>query len=178
MVSGSLSNFSSAVNKTGGSVNALYELIEKSQDFLMRNVHSLDSILDDFDIAKFGILHAAVIHVKYISQSVVDKEWLIIQTQNFFNYCCPESLQKVPSYVRIISHEFTNCLINMEVPHKGISCMITAIRKLQKCLGQLTPLHCDLCQLALAAKLEAAADPTIFLFQFCHYKQHYHYKIF
>ncbi|KAK4474359.1 hypothetical protein MN116_001522 [Schistosoma mekongi] len=153
MVSGSLSNFSSAVNKTGGSINALYELIEKSQDFLMRNVHSLDSILDDFDIAKFGILHAAVIHVKYISQSVVDKEWLIIQTQNFFNLCCPESLQKMPSYVRIISHEFTNCLINMGVPHKGISCMITAIRKFQKCLGQLTPLHCDLCQLALAAKM-------------------------
>ncbi|RTG88458.1 COP9 signalosome complex subunit 3 [Schistosoma bovis] len=102
MVSGSLSNFSSAVNKTAGSANALCELVEKSQDFLIRNVHSLDFILDDFDIVKFGILHAAVIHAKYISQSVVDKEWLVIQTQNLFNLCNAESLQKVPSYVLLL----------------------------------------------------------------------------
>ncbi|CAI2736682.1 unnamed protein product [Schistosoma spindalis] len=161
MVSGSLSSFSSAVNKTAGSANALCELVEKSQDFLIRNVHSLDFILDDFDITKFGILHAAVIHAKYISQSVVDKEWLVIQTQNLFNLCNSESLQKIPSYVRVISHEFTNCLINMGIPHKGISCTLTAIQKLQKCPGYLTPLHCDLCQLGLAAKMFSPTLPIL-----------------
>ncbi|CAH8650606.1 unnamed protein product [Heterobilharzia americana] len=161
MVSGSLINFTYAVNKTGGSVDALFELIEKSEDFLIRNVHSLDSIVNDFDIEKFGILHAAVLHTKYISQPFVDKEWLVIQTQNFFNLCTTESMHKVPSHVRIISHEFTNCLINMGVPQKGISCIITAIQKLQKSPEYLTPLHCDLCQLALAAKMFSPILPIL-----------------
>nr|CAH8830098.1 unnamed protein product [Trichobilharzia regenti] len=153
MVSGSLSNFSSAVSKTGGCISAIYELMEKSQDFLLKNVQTLDSIFEEFDIEKFGILHAAILHAKYISQTPTDKEWMIIQTQKFFHLCTPESMQKVPSYVRVISHEFTNFLINMGAAHKGIGCILNGIRKLQKSPEYLTPLHCDLCQLALAAKM-------------------------
>ncbi|KAF8562998.1 hypothetical protein P879_09915 [Paragonimus westermani] len=147
MHSGALSGFIASVNKCGGSFNTLLDLVEKSHDVLLRNAAALDSLFDSYEISKFTCLHAAILRAKYLSQLVLNKDTLLIQTVSFFEQCDPEHARKVSVHVRTISQEFTSRLISWGLALRGIQPLITVIYKLQRSPEQLTALHGDLCQL-------------------------------
>ncbi|KAF6773075.1 hypothetical protein AHF37_07648 [Paragonimus kellicotti] len=161
MHSGALSNLIASVNKCGGSFNALHDLVEKSHDVLLRNAAALDSLFDSYEISKFTCLHAAILRAKYLSQLVLNKDTLLIQTTSFFEQCDPEHAKKVSVHVRTISQEFTNRLISWGLALRGIQPLITVIYKLQRSPEQLTALHSDLCQLALSARLFKPVLPIL-----------------
>ncbi|KAF5399041.1 COP9 signalosome complex subunit [Paragonimus heterotremus] len=162
MHSGALSGFIASVNKCGGSFNALHDLVEKSHDVLLRNAAALDSLFDSYEISKFTCLHAAILRAKYLSQLVLNKDTLLIQTTSFFEQCDPEHAKKVSVHVRTISQEFTNRLISWGLALRGIQPLITVIYKLQRSPEQLTALHSDLCQqLALSARLFKPVLPIL-----------------
>ncbi|TGZ59262.1 hypothetical protein CRM22_009177 [Opisthorchis felineus] len=161
MIASGLGGFVSAVNKTGGAFNQLKELVEKSNELLLRHASNLDSIFDSYDIDKYTCLHAGILRAKYLSQLSLDKEVLILQTQSFFEQCSVDDARKMSQYVRTISQEFTNRLIAWNVAFRGIESLMIGIKKLQRSSSQLTSLHSDVCQLALSARLFSPVLPLL-----------------
>ncbi|KAG5444074.1 COP9 signalosome complex subunit 3 [Clonorchis sinensis] len=161
MIASGLGGFVSAVNKTGGAFNQLKDLVEKSNELLLRHASNLDSIFDSYDIDKYTCLHAGILRAKYLSQLSLDREVLILQTQSFFEQCSVDDARKMSQYVRTISQEFTNRLIAWNVAFRGIESLLIGIKKLQRSPSQLTSLHSDVCQLALSARLFSPVLPLL-----------------
>ncbi|OON18706.1 PCI domain protein [Opisthorchis viverrini] len=161
MIASGLGGFVTAVNKTGGAFNQLKELVEKSNELLLRHASNLDSIFDSYDIDKYTCLHAGILRAKYLSQLSLDREVLILQTQSFFEQCSVDDARKMSQYVRTISQEFTNRLIAWNVAFRGIESLMIGIKKLQRSPSQLTSLHSDVCQLALSARLFSPVLPLL-----------------
>ncbi|THD19292.1 putative 26S proteasome regulatory subunit S3 [Fasciola hepatica] len=153
MTGGALGNFVSAVTKTGGAFNFLFDLVEKSQDLLLKNALSLDPIFESFDCEKYTCLHAAILRAKYLCPTSVNKEVIFNQTNTFFEHCNVEHARKIPVYMRSISAEYCSMLISLGAAIRGIQPIITIIRRFQLTSDCFTPFHTDLCQLSLSARV-------------------------
>lgn len=161
MIPNVLSGFVASLNKCGGTPNLVLDVVEKSRDLFLRSPNLIDTIMDNYEAETHTCLHAALLRTKYSSQVPVDKELLIAQTRSFFEKCDPDQAQKVSAYVRAISQEFTDRLIGWGIPRLGISPLLAMIPKLQRSPEQLTAIHGDVCQLALAAKMFRPVLPLL-----------------
>ncbi|KAA0187425.1 COP9 signalosome complex subunit [Fasciolopsis buskii] len=153
MTGGALGTFISSVTKTGGNFGFLFDLVEKSQDLLIKNALSLDPILESFECEKYTCLHAAILRAKYLYKISLDKEVLFNQTNNFFEHCDVEHARKIPAIMRLVSAEYCNMLVSWGAPIRGIQTLVTMIRKFQVSPDCFTPFHTDLCQLSLSSKV-------------------------
>ncbi|XP_046404597.1 COP9 signalosome complex subunit 3 [Ischnura elegans] len=81
-----------------------------------------------------------------------DNEVLFAQVQEFIIGCNGEQVRFAPDTYAELCHAFTQRLVELKLPLRGIGLLKRAIRKIQLFDSQLTSVHADLCQLCLLAR--------------------------
>lgn len=148
-----------------GSWRELYEFLSKSPEVLLRNAENLDNVLDTLDPQLHSLGNLAIYIVKFmiLNQNgaqnqgpgfapLPDAEALIVQVSHFITVCNGEQIRCAPDSFAELCHQFTQCLVERDMPSKGIAPLAKAIRKARMNEMQLTSIHGSLLQLCLIAK--------------------------
>ncbi|XP_054286269.1 COP9 signalosome complex subunit 3-like [Macrosteles quadrilineatus] len=161
-----------------GNFRDLVNMLNKSQDVLMRNGSQLDTVLEMFDLQQHSLGMLAVLNAKLTLPPPTSStsppqpaippvaivapsggggptdyhEILFTQAQEFIIGCNAEQVRFAAEMYANLCHQLTRVLIEMKAAIRGISLLKLAIRKIQTSEAQLTSIHADLCQLCLKAK--------------------------
>nr|SVE76337.1 EOG090X04TU [Daphnia longispina] len=160
----SLEHFVNSVrNLSGeGSWRELYDFLGKSPDVLMRNSEHLSTVLDTLDpqLHSLGVLAIYMVKFIILNQNaaqnqgiqVPEPEVLIHQVSQFITVCNGEQIRCAPDSFAELCNQFTQCLVEKEMPARGIVPLTKAIRKARMNETQLTSIHANLLQLCLMSQ--------------------------
>ncbi|XP_076238191.1 COP9 signalosome subunit 3 [Calliopsis andreniformis] len=141
-----------------GNFRELCEIISKSTDVLVKNGQHLDNVLETLDLQQHSLGILAVLCVKFSlpnpngANNVDTYKPLFSQVQEFIIGCNGEQVRFAPDTYAELCHLFTQTLVELQIPLRGIELLRRAIRKIQLFDSQLTSIHADLCQLCLLSK--------------------------
>ncbi|XP_011499010.1 PREDICTED: COP9 signalosome complex subunit 3 [Ceratosolen solmsi marchali] len=135
----------------------LSSVLTKFNDVLKKNVQHLDNVLETLDLQQHSIGILAVLCAKFsdfnfVSVTMEVFKPLFNQVQEFIVGCNGEQVRLVPDMYAELCHHFTDALVEVKMPIRGIDLLCRAIRKIQLYDSQLTSIHGDLCKLCLLAK--------------------------
>ncbi|XP_076682821.1 COP9 signalosome subunit 3 isoform X1 [Andrena cerasifolii] len=141
-----------------GNFRELCEIISKSTEVLVKNGQHLDNVLETLDLQQHSLGILVVLCVKFSlpnpnGPSNADAcKPLFSQVQEFIIGCNGEQVRFAPNTYAELCHLFTQTLVELQIPLRGIELLRRAIRKIQLFDSQLTSIHADLCQLCLLSK--------------------------
>ncbi|XP_053974322.1 COP9 signalosome complex subunit 3 [Hylaeus anthracinus] len=141
-----------------GNFRELCEIISKSTDVLIKNGQHLDNVLETLDLQQHSLGILAVLCVKFSlsnpsgANTADTYKPLFNQVQEFIIGCNGEQVRFAPDTYAELCHLFTQKLVELQIPLRGIELLCRAIRKIQLFGSQLTSIHADLCQLCLLSK--------------------------
>ncbi|CAK9806744.1 COP9 signalosome complex subunit 3 [Anthophora plagiata] len=141
-----------------GNFRELSEIITKSTDVLIKNGQHLDNVLETLDLQEHSLGILAVLCVKCSlptpngANNVDAYKPLFNQVQEFIIGCNGEQVRIASDIYAELCHLFTQTLVELKIPLRGIELLRRAIRKIQLFDSQLTSIHADLCQLCLLSK--------------------------
>ncbi|CAK9819041.1 COP9 signalosome complex subunit 3 [Anthophora quadrimaculata] len=141
-----------------GNFRELSEIITKSTDVLIKNGQHLDNVLETLDLQEHSLGILAVLCVKCSlptpngANNVDAYKPLFNQVQEFIIGCNGEQVRFASDIYAELCHLFTQTLVELKIPLRGIELLRRAIRKIQLFDSQLTSIHADLCQLCLLSK--------------------------
>ncbi|XP_043251333.1 COP9 signalosome subunit 3 [Colletes latitarsis] len=141
-----------------GNFRELCEIISKSTDVLMINGQHLDNVLETLDLQQHSLGILAVLCVKFSlpnpngANNADAYKPLFNQVQEFIIGCNGEQVRFAPETYAELCHLFTQKLVELQIPLRGIELLCRAIRKIQLFDSQLTSIHAHLCQLCLLSK--------------------------
>ncbi|XP_076172267.1 COP9 signalosome subunit 3 [Ptiloglossa arizonensis] len=141
-----------------GNFRELCEIISKSTDVLTKHGQHLDNVLETLDLQEHSLGILAVLCVKFSlpnpngANNADAYKPLFNQVQEFIIGCNGEQVRFAPDTYAELCHLFTQKLVELEIPLRGIELLCRAIRKIQLFDSQLTSIHADLCQLCLLSK--------------------------
>ncbi|KOX73551.1 COP9 signalosome complex subunit 3 [Melipona quadrifasciata] len=139
-----------------GNFRELSEIITKSTDVLIKNGQHLDNVLETLNLQEHSLGILAVLCVKFSlpnpnGANNVDA-YKPLQVQEFIIGCNGEQVRFASDIYAELCHLFTQTLVELQIPLRGIELLCRAIRKIQLFDSQLTSIHADLCQLCLLSK--------------------------
>ncbi|XP_076656349.1 COP9 signalosome subunit 3 [Halictus rubicundus] len=141
-----------------GNFRELCEIMIKNVDVLMENGQHLDNVLETLDLQQHSLGILVVLCVKFTLPNPNGVNTanayrpLLNQVQEFIIGCNGEQVRFAPDTYAELCHLFTEKLVQLQIPLRGIDLLCRAIRKIQLFDSQLTSIHADLCQLCLLSK--------------------------
>ncbi|KAG6801106.1 COP9 signalosome complex subunit 3 [Apis laboriosa] len=141
-----------------GNFRELSEIISKSTDVLIKNGQHLDNVLETLNLQEHSLGILAVLCVKFSlpnpngANNADAYKPLFSQVQEFIIGCNGEQVRFASDIYAELCHLFTQTLVELQIPLRGIELLCRAIRKIQLFDSQLTSIHADLCQLCLLSK--------------------------
>uniref|UniRef100_U5EXW2 COP9 signalosome complex subunit 3 n=1 Tax=Corethrella appendiculata TaxID=1370023 RepID=U5EXW2_9DIPT len=139
---------------SSGSFRELVEYLNESTDTLCRNLNILDNVLETLDIQQHSLGVLYVLVVKFDPNNIGESENILRIVREFVTLCNGEQVRFAPQTYCELFHQFTNVLVkNKQQTIQGIQILALAVEKIRLFDSQLTPIHADLCQLCLCAKV-------------------------
>ncbi|RDD41433.1 COP9 signalosome complex subunit 3 [Trichoplax sp. H2] len=156
MATNNLSNISSDIRELSesGNFGALKEKLQIAKPTLTEDHFNLDALLADLDVSRHSYGYFYLLHIK-LMKNTASMNWdsLFVQGKNFLTHCCKEQL---PYCDILLVTQFIGRMVDKLIERgqaiRGILPLIAFIRKIQNSPDELTPIHCDLAKLCLAAK--------------------------
>ncbi|XP_055308668.1 COP9 signalosome complex subunit 3 [Sitodiplosis mosellana] len=139
-----------------GNFRELIEYLNGTSDLLAKNGNILDNVLETVDVQQhsLGVLYVLVAKLTNLSNSSADGENVIKLVREFIQACNGEQVRHAPQAYAELCHLFTNHIIKSgTMPIQGIKVLAQAVDKIRLFDSQLTPVHADLFQLSLCAKV-------------------------
>ncbi|XP_031634483.1 COP9 signalosome complex subunit 3 [Contarinia nasturtii] len=139
-----------------GNFRELIEYLNGTSDLLAKNGNILDNVLETLDVQQhsLGVLHVLVAKLINFSNATSDGENIIKLVRDFIQACNGEQVRHAPQAYAELCHLFTNYIIKSGTsPIQGIKVLAHAVDKIRLFDSQLTPVHADLFQLSLCAKI-------------------------
>ncbi|XP_035794286.1 COP9 signalosome complex subunit 3-like [Anopheles albimanus] len=140
---------------TAGNFRELAEYLSESTELLVKNSNILDNVLETLDIQQHSLGVLYVLAAKFSDSSSLDEtETVLRSVREFITLCNGEQVRHAPHVYYELCHHLTNALVK----HKqrtimGVQVLEQAVEKIRLFNSQLTPIHADLCQLCLCAKV-------------------------
>ncbi|XP_019867891.1 COP9 signalosome complex subunit 3 [Aethina tumida] len=138
---------------THGNFRELCDYLNKSSEVLVKNNQLLDNVLETLNIQQHSLGVLAVLCAKFSAPTTSTLDNRYTQVQEFILGCNGEQIRFAPDTFAELCHHFTNYLVELKQPIRGIVLLQKAISKLRLYDSQLTSIHADLCQLCLLAKV-------------------------
>lgn len=141
-----------------GDFRELLNVMWKSIEVLAKNAQHLDNVLETLDLQQHSLGFLIVLFVKFALPNPAGAtnpeayKPLFNQVQDFIIGCNGEQVRYVPQLYVKVCHQFTQTLVELGMPMRGIELLRRAIHKIQLFDSQLTSIHADLCQLCLLSK--------------------------
>ncbi|XP_017875016.1 COP9 signalosome complex subunit 3-like [Ceratina calcarata] len=146
------------LSKQGNFRELKEEIITKNTDVLIKNGQHLDNVLETLNLQEHSLGILAVLCVKFTllnsngTTNADSYKPLFNQVQEFIIGCNGEQVRFASDIYAELCHLFTQTLVELQIPLRGIELLRRAIRKIQLFDSQLTSIHADLCQLCLLSK--------------------------
>lgn len=137
----------------------MVEYLMESTELLAKNGNILDNVLETLDIQQhsLGVLFVLVVKLSEPSNHD-DTENVLRVVREFITLCNGEQVRFATQPYFELCHQFTSALVkNKQHTIQGIQVLSLAVEKIRLCDNQLTPVHADLCQLCLSAKVFSPA---------------------
>ncbi|XP_052871978.1 COP9 signalosome complex subunit 3 isoform X2 [Anopheles cruzii] len=140
---------------TAGNFLELADYLTDSTELLSKNGNILDNVLETLDIQQHSLGVLYVLAAKFNDSCNVDEtENVLRSVREFITFCNGEQVRCAPHVYYELCHHLTNALVK----HKqhtilGVTVLVQAVEKIRLFNSQLTPIHADLCQLCLCAKV-------------------------
>lgn len=140
-----------------GNFRELYDIISKSSEVLTKNGQHLDNVLETLELQQHSLGILAVLCAKFLlpnsnGNNPDAHKVLFSQVQEFIIGCNGEQVRFAPDMYAELCHLFTQSLMELKTPLRGIDLLRCAIRKIRLFESQLTSIHADLCLLCLVSK--------------------------
>lgn len=139
-----------------GNFRELIEYLNGTSDLLAKNGNILDNVLETLDVQQhsLGVLYVLVAKFTNLTNSSADGENVIRSVREFIHACNGEQVRQAPQAYAELCHLFTNYVIKSGIPTiQGLKVLVQAVDKIRLFDSQLTPVHADLFQLSLCAKV-------------------------
>lgn len=127
---------------------------------MIKNVNVLDDALTALDPNRHSLGWLFILAVK-TGAPRLDPQRYITQAQIFLQNCNPQHIRLAPSRFAKVSRKFTELLVEVRQPMRGILPLRAALTAFSADPKQLTPIHTDLVQLCLLSKCYRAALPIV-----------------
>jgi len=134
--------------------------LNKFEETLVKNVNQLDEALNVLDPNRHCLGWLFILSVKAGSPRL-DAQRFISHAQIFLQNCNPQHIRLAPSRFAKVARKFTDLLVEVRQPMRGIIPLRAALAALSSEPKQLTPIHTDFVQLCLLAKCYRAALPIL-----------------
>uniref|UniRef100_A0A182NJ47 COP9 signalosome complex subunit 3 n=1 Tax=Anopheles dirus TaxID=7168 RepID=A0A182NJ47_9DIPT len=140
---------------SAGNFRELAEYLVESNELVTKNGNILDNVLETLDIQQHSLGFLFVLAAKFNdSSNVDDTENVLRSVREFIASCNGEQVRHAPQVYYELCHHLTNALVkNKQRTIQGIHVLALAVEKIRLFNTQLTPIHADLCQLCLCAKV-------------------------
>ncbi|KFB42899.1 AGAP006445-PA-like protein [Anopheles sinensis] len=140
---------------SAGNLRELAEYLVESSELVTKNGNILDNVLETLDVQQHSLGVLFVLAAKFNDSSNVDEtENVLRSVREFITLCNGEQVRHAPQVYYELCHHLTNALVKTK-QHiiQGIHVLAQAVEKIRLFNSQLTPIHADLCQLCLCAKV-------------------------
>ncbi|XP_058120188.1 COP9 signalosome complex subunit 3 [Anopheles ziemanni] len=140
---------------SAGNFRELAEYLVESSELVTKNGNILDNVLETLDVQQHSLGVLFVLAAKFNDSSNVDEtENVLRSVREFITLCNGEQVRHAPQVYYELCHHLTNALVKTK-QHiiQGIHVLAQAVEKIRLFNSQLTPIHADLCQLCLCAKV-------------------------
>lgn len=138
----------------------LKTLLNKNEEAMAKNTNLLEDALGTLDPHRHSLGWLFLLSVR-ATASRLDPQRFISHTQIFLQNINPVQIRLAPSRFAKVCRKFTELLIEVRQPMRGIIPLKAALTALADESKQLTPLHTDFVQLCLLAKCYRTALPVI-----------------
>ncbi|XP_055533819.1 COP9 signalosome complex subunit 3 [Wyeomyia smithii] len=144
---------------SAGSFRELVEYLLESTELLAKNGNILDNVLETLDIQQHSLGVLFVLVIKFSEpNNHDDAENVLRVVREFITLCNGEQVRFATQPYFELCHQFTTALVkNKQYTIQGIQVLALAVEKIRLYDTQLTPVHADLCQLCLCAKVFSPA---------------------
>ncbi|KFB41777.1 AGAP006445-PA-like protein [Anopheles sinensis] len=139
---------------SAGNLRELAEYLVESSELVTKNGNILDNVLETLDVQQHSLGVLFVLAAKFNDSSVYETENVLRSVREFITLCNGEQVRHAPQVYYELCHHLTNALVKTK-QHiiQGIHVLAQAVEKIRLFNSQLTPIHADLCQLCLCAKV-------------------------
>lgn len=148
------------LSDTENDLKQLKTQLTKVEEQLIKNAHQLDEALHVLDPNRHSLGWLFILSVKAAAPRV-DAQRFISQAQIFLQNCNPQHIRLAPARFARVSRKFTELLVDVRQPMRGIIPLRAALAALSSEPKQLTPIHTDFVQLCLLAKCYRTALPIL-----------------
>lgn len=144
---------------SAGNFRELVEYLLESTELLAKNGNILDNVLETLDIQQHSLGVLFVLVIKFSEpNNHDDTENVLRVVREFITLCNGEQVRFATQPYFELCHQFTSALVkNKQYTIQGIQVLALAVEKIRMFDTQLTPVHADLCQLCLCAKVFSPA---------------------
>ncbi|XP_055628425.1 COP9 signalosome complex subunit 3 isoform X2 [Toxorhynchites rutilus septentrionalis] len=144
---------------SAGNFRELVEYLMESRELLSKNGSILDNVLETLDIQQHSLGVLFVLVVKFNEpNNHDDTENVLRVVREFITLCNGEQVRFATQPYFALCHQLTAALVkNKQYTIQGIQVLVLAVEKIRLRSTQLTPVHADLCQLCLCAKVFSPA---------------------
>jgi COP9 signalosome complex subunit 3 len=141
-------------------LKSLKTQLNKFEEVLVKNSNLLEDALNTLDPNRHSLGWLFILSVRATAQRL-DAQRFISLVQNFLQNINPQQVKLAPSRFAKVCRKFTDLLVEVRQPMRGIVPLRTAMSALSDDFKQLTPLHTDFVQLCLLAKCYRTALPIL-----------------
>jgi len=138
----------------------LKTLLSKQEELIGRNVHQVDDALNALDPNRYCLAWLYFLYAKSCAPRF-DPQRFISQARVFLENSNPQHIRLAPSRFARIGRRFTELLVELRQPIRGIVPLRSALVALSSEPKHITPLHTDFVQLCLLSKCYRAAIPVL-----------------
>uniref|UniRef100_A0A182TK26 COP9 signalosome complex subunit 3 n=1 Tax=Anopheles melas TaxID=34690 RepID=A0A182TK26_9DIPT len=140
---------------SAGNFRELVVYLIDSVELVTKNGNILDNVMETLDIQQHSLGYLFVLSAKFNdSSNVDDTENVLRSVREFITSCDAEQVRYAPQVYYELCHHLTTALVkNKQHIIQGIHVLVLALEKIRLFNAQLTPIHADLCQLCLCAKV-------------------------
>jgi COP9 signalosome complex subunit 3 len=148
------------LSDTDNDLKQLKTLLNKYEEVLVKNSNLLEEALNTLDPNRHSLGWLYILSVRAAAPRL-DPQRFISHTQVFLQNSNPQHIRLAPSRFAKVCRKFTELLIEVRQPMRGIVPLRTAIAAISDDTKHLTPLHTDFVQLCLLAKCYRTALPVV-----------------
>lgn len=134
--------------------------LNKFEEVLVKNTNLLEDALNTLDPNRHSLGWLFILSVRAQAPRL-DAQRFISHSQTFLQNCNPLHIRLAPSRFAKVCRKFTELLVEVRQPMRGIVPLRSAIAALSDDSKQLSPLHTDFVQLCLLSKCYRTALPII-----------------
>lgn len=145
---------------SAGNFRELVDYLLESTDLLAKNRDILDNVLETLDVQQHSLGVLFVLVIKFSEpNNRHDLENLLRVVREFITLCNGEQVRFATQPYFELCHQYTSVLVRSHPKTRiqGIQVLALAVEKIRLFDTQLTPVHADLCQLCLRAKVFSPA---------------------